>query len=392
MPHFPILSVILLLPLGGSFLALAAARRPQLCRWITLAVALTDLGLVVSLFFLNLKWQSGPLGTWLLLEDYPWITSLGIRYTLGLDGVSLMLILLTTILVALCVPVSWKQINTKVGAFHFFLLFIETGILGVFLAEDLFLFYLFWEIQLIPMFFLVGIWGHEKRLQAAIKFILFTVAGSLLMLIALIGLYVLHGSQTGVYTTYIPQLMRTPLTGTVEAWLYAAFLLAFAIKIPLIPVHTWLPDTHTEAPTAGSVILAGLLLKTGTYALFRIAFPLFPLAAKLSVPLLLGLGVGGLFYAAWIALAQNDLKRLVAYSSITHMGMVVIGLAMWNLVTLSGSLLQMINHGISTSALFIMVGMLDERTGTRELSDLGGLWAKMPAFSAFFLLFALSSL
>lgn len=392
MPHFPLLSVILLLPLGGGFLALAAAGRPQLSRGIALTVALAELGLVISLFFLDLQRLPGSPGAWLLVEDYPWIESLGIRYSLGLDGISLMLILLTATLLVLCVPVSWRQIDSKVPSFHFFLLFIETGIIGVFLATDLFLFYLFWEIQLIPMFFLVGIWGHEKRIQAAIKFILFTVAGSLVMLIALIGLYMLHGEQTGTYTTSISQLARTPLTGRVEAWLYAAFLLAFAIKIPMIPVHTWLPDTHTEAPTAGSVILAGLLLKTGAYALLRIAFPLFPGAAKLSVPLLLGLGLGGLFYAAWIALAQMDLKRLVAYSSITHMGLIVIGLAVWNLVTLSGSLLQMINHGISTSALFIMVGMLDERTGSRDLGDLGGLWKSMPVFSAFFLLFALSSL
>ncbi len=392
MSHFPILTIILLLPLAGSFLALATGRRPQLCRWLTLTVALADLALVVSLFFLDLQGQTGPTGTWLLAEDYSWIASLGVRYSLGLDGVSLMLILLTTVLVALCVPVSWKQIDAKVGSFHFFLLFMETGILGVFLATDLLLFYLFWEMQLIPMFFLVGIWGHEKRIHAAIKFILFTIAGSLVMLIAIIALYVLHGQETGVYTTSIHQLTLSPLGGAVEVWLYAAFLLAFAIKIPLVPVHTWLPDTHTEAPTAGSVILAGLLLKTGAYALFRLAFPLFPEAAKLSVPLLLVLGLGGLFYAAWIALAQNDLKRLVAYSSITHMGLIVIGLAVWNLVTLSGSLLQMINHGITTAALFIMVGMLDERTHTRALTDLGGLWTRMPVFSAFFLLFALSSL
>jgi NADH-quinone oxidoreductase subunit M len=392
MPQFPILTLILFLPLAGSFLALATGRRPRLCRWLTLAVALADLGLVVSLFFLGLKAQTGPTGTWLLSEDYAWISSLGVRYSLGLDGLSLMLILLTAILVVLCVPVSWKQIDTKVGAFHFFLLFIETGILGVFLATDLILFYLFWEVQLIPMFFLVGIWGHEKRIHATIKFILFTLAGSLLMLLALIGLYVLHGHQTGVYTTSIHQLTQTSLGDTAEVWLCAAFLLAFIVKIPLIPVHTWLPDTHTEAPTAGSVILAGLLLKTGAYALFRIAFPLFPGGIKFFGPLLLALGVGGLFYAAWVALSQTDIKRLVAYSSISHMGLVVVGLVIWNPLSLSGAFLQMVNHGLSTSALFIMVGMLDERLHSRDFAVLGGLWSKMPVFSAFFLLFALSSL
>jgi NADH-quinone oxidoreductase subunit M len=212
------------------------------------------------------------------------------------------------------------------------------------------------------------------------------------MLLALIGIYWLHGDQTGVYTFSLDALTRTPVQGRAGVWLYAAFLLAFAIKIPVIPVHNWLPDTHTEAPTAGSVVLAGLLLKTGAYGLFRFAFPLFPAAAKASVPLLLVLGVGGAFYAALIALAQTDLKRLVAYSSIGHMGYIVIGLGIGNLMTTSGALLQMVNHGLTTGALFILVGMLDERLGSRQLADMGGLWGRMPAFSAFFLLFALSSL
>jgi len=261
------------------------------------------------------------------------------------------------------------------------------------LANDLLLFYLFWEIQIIPMFFLVGIWGHQNRLHASIKFLLYTLAGSLLMLIALIALYVIHGQQTGVYTFSVYQLLQhRPLGRTTEILLFAAFLLAFGIKIPLIPVHTWLPDTHTEAPTAGSVDLAGLLLKTGAYALFRFAMPLFPNATQLFEPLLLFLGVGGLFYAAWVALAQTDIKRLVAYSSISHMALMVIALVIWNSITLSGALLQMVNHGVTTSALFIMVGMLDERIHSRDFAVLGGLWSKMPMFSAFFLFFALSSL
>jgi NADH-quinone oxidoreductase subunit M len=386
------LSIIIFLPLFGGFLALASARRAHLCRLIALIVALTDLALVISLIFLDLRGQSGPTGTWLLVEDFPWLESLGIRYSLGVDGVSLMLILLTTFLTAVCVLASWRHIDTRVGAFHFFLLFMSTGILGVFLAIDLFLFYLFWEVQLVPMFFLVGIWGHAQRIHATIKFVLFTIAGSLLMLISLIALYLIHGVHTGVYTFSLLQLMRTPLTGTAEILLYAAFLLAFAVKIPVLPVHTWLPDTHTEAPTAGSVILAGLLLKTGTYALLRIAFPLFPMAARLSAPLLLLLGVAGIFYAAWIALAQTDIKRLVAYSSIAHMGFVVIGLAIWNSLALTGALLQMINHGLSTSALFILVGMFGERVGSRNVGDLGGFWKRMPVLSAFLLFFALSSL
>ena len=264
--------------------------------------------------------------------------------------------------------------------------------MGLFLATDLLLFYLFWEIQLIPMFFLIGIWGHTNRVYASVKFILFTFGGSLFMLIALVALYVIHGHQTGVYTFSLALLMQTTLSPAVEAWLYAAFLLAFAIKIPLVPVHTWLPEAHTEAPTAGSVDLAGLLLKTGFYAFFRFAIPLFPKAFQATIPLIIGLGLFGMFYSAWIALAQTNIKRLVAYSSIGHMGMMVVGLGIWNLLTLSGSFLQMINHGISTSALFAMVGMLDERLGSRDFADLGGLWKKMPVFSAFFLFFALSSM
>ena len=390
--NFPYLSIILFSPLLGGILVLLFARRPHLCRWMTLLVALGDLALVVGLLAGNLQGRVGPGGKWLLFEDLPWIERFGIRYSLGLDGISLMLVLLTAFLTVLCILVSWKQITTRVGAFHFFLMLMETGILGVFLANDLFLFYLFWEIQLIPMFFLIGIWGHENRVYATIKFILYTISGSLRMLAALICLYIFHGSQTGQYTFSLQQLIQTRLPPATEKWLYASFLLAFAIKVPLFPVHSWLPDAHTEAPTAGSVILAGLLLKTGAYALLRFAFPLFPAAAEMSVPLLLGLALVGLFYAAWIALAQKDLKRLVAYSSISHMGLVVMGTAVWTSLTLSGTVLQMVNHGLTTSALFILVGMLDERVHSREVENFGGLWSKMPVFSAFFLFFAMASL
>jgi len=389
---FPWLSVIIFLPLFGGLLGLVFWRRPQLCRWTSLSTTFIDFILVIFLFALDLKYRSGPTGMWLIVEDLPWIEHFGIRYSLGLDGISLMLILLAVFLGVLCVLISWKQIDTRVAAFHFFLLTMQTGILGVFLSTDLFLFYLFWEVQLFPMFFLIGVWGHERRIYATVKFIIFTMTGSLLMLIALIGLYILHGSQTGHYTFSLFELTQTPLTPTVEILLYATFLFAFAIKIPIFPVHTWLPDAHTEAPTAGSVILAGLLLKTGAYALLRVAIPLFPMAAKLSVPLLLVLGLVGLFYAAWVALAQKDIKRLIAYSSIAHMGLVVIGIAVWNILTLSGATLQMVNHGLTIAALFILVGMLDERVHSRELSDLGGLWRKMPVYSAFFLFFAIASM
>jgi NADH-quinone oxidoreductase subunit M len=389
---FPVLTILVFLPLLGSILVLFLGRRETACRWTSLGVALADLLLAAFVFTLNLRPQSGSAGKWLLVEDHRWVESLGIHYSLGLDGISLVLVTLTAFLTVLCVLVSWKEIHVRVGTFHFFLLFMESSIMGVFLAIDLFLFYLFWEIQILPMFFLIGVWGHEERIYATVKFILFTLAGSLFMLIALIGLYLIHGSQTGQYTFSLYPLIETPVAGPTGFWLYGAFLLAFAIKIPIVPVHTWLPDAHTQAPTAGSVILAGLLLKTGAYALLRFAFPLFPVAAKISVPLLLVLGLIGLFYAAWIALAQKDIKRLVAYSSISHLGLVVIGIAVWNTMTLSGAALQMINHGLTTSALFILVGMLDERIHSREVVDFGGLWKKMPAFSAFFLFFGLAAL
>jgi NADH-quinone oxidoreductase subunit M len=391
MNTFPLLGTIVFLPLMGAFGALAFRNNDLLSRRLSLAVMMTDLVLVLSLFALTPQPTDIP-GAWLRIEDFAWMESLGIRFTLALDGISLLLVLLTAVLGVLAVLVSWKDIADRVPAFHFFLLIMMTGVLGVFLAADLFLFYLFWELQAIPMFFLIGIWGHGNRVYATVKFALFTISGSLVMLLALLGLHLVHALQSGETTFALHRLMQTSLSRPVELVFFAAFALAFAIKIPLIPVHTWLPDAHTEAPTAGSVILAGLLLKTGVYALLRIAFPLFPHAVQLFSPFLLVLGLAGMFYAGWIALVQTDLKRLVAYSSISHMGLIVIGLAVWNIMTLSGSILQMINHGITTSALFILIGMLDERLHTRKLSDLGGLWKIIPLWSGFFLFFALASL
>ncbi|MFA4903740.1 MAG: NADH-quinone oxidoreductase subunit M [Desulfobaccales bacterium] len=391
--QFPLLTIIIFLPLVGGFLALATGNRyPLLCRWISLITTILEFFLITSILFLNLQPIAGPSGVWLLAEDYPWISSFGIRYGLGLDGVSLLLLLLTAFINILCVLISWSAITTKIGSFHFFLLFLESSVMGLFMATDLLLFYLFWEIQIIPMFFLIGIWGHENRVYAALKFVLFTLCGSLLMLLAMIALYVIHGQQTGVYTFAYYQLMHTQFSPTTEYLLYAAFMLAFAIKIPIVPLHTWLPSAHTQAPTAGSLDLAGLLLKTGFYAYFRFAIPLFPLAAQASTPFLIALGLAGMYYTSWIALAQSDIKRLVAYSSIGHMGLMVVGVAVWNTLTLSGSILQMVNHGLTTSALFLMVGMIGERIDSREFGELGGLWGKMPVFSFFFLFFALASL
>ena len=386
---FPLLSLIIFWPLLGGIAVLALWRRPTEGRWLSLGVTGSELILVLSLLSLDLTPNAAG---WLLVENFAWIKQFGIRYSLGLDGISLTLIGLTALLGLLGVLVSWKQITSKTGLFHFMLLFSQTTVMGVFLATDLFLFYLFWEMQLIPMLFLIGIWGHEKRLYATLKFFLFNIAGGFLMLAALIGLYLVHGRQTGDYSFALSHLMQTRLDPVLGMWLFAGFVLAFTIKIPMVPLHGWLPDAHTEAPTAGSVILAGLLLKTGAYALIRIAIPLFPAAAGRLMPSLLILGLIAIVYASLIALSQKDMKRLVAYSSIGHMGLIIIGVAVWDRLALSGAILQMVNHGLTTAALFIMVGMLDERFQTRRLADYGGLWKSMPVFGGFFLLFGMASL
>ncbi|KIH76183.1 NADH dehydrogenase [Geoalkalibacter ferrihydriticus DSM 17813] len=387
MTHIPWLSILVFLPLAGALLCLFVGHSAVFCRWLALATSWGVFTLTAGLFA---AFRQGGAG-WLLYEDHAWIARFGVRYTLGLDGISLLLVLLTGFLMLVAVLVSWRVVRHS-GAFFALLLLMEAGILGVFLALDLVLFYLFWELMLIPMLFLIGIWGHERRVYAAVKFFLFTLAGSLLMLLAIIGVHLLHGAAGGTPSFALEALRGTPLPPHLEAWLYAAFLLAFALKVPLLPLHTWLPDAHTEAPTAGSVILAGLLLKTGVYGLIRFGFPLFPNAAAASLPWLALPALAGIFYAAWIAYAQSDAKRLVAYASVAHMGFVVLGLAAWNQTSLEGSILQMVNHGVTTGALFALVGMIDERAHTRRISDLGGLWGRVPRLSFFFLFFSLASL
>jgi len=365
-------------------------RDDALVRWVALVATAAELLLGTMLFFTFA--QAGHSGKWLLVEDHAWIAQLGIRYSLGMDGISLLLVVLSALLFVMSVIVSWRSVKERVPLFHFMLLLMETGVLGVFLSTDLFLFYLFWEVMLIPMFFIIGIWGHGRRVYSAVKFFIYTVTGSLLMLLGIIGLYIVHGRQTGIYTFALDALAATNVEPSTGLWLFAAFLVGFAVKVPVFPLHAWLPDAHTDAPTAGSVILAGIMLKTGTYGLLRIGFPLLPYAALSFLPVIFMVGLVGVFYASWVAFAQSDMKRLVAYSSISHLALVVIGIAAWNELSLAGSVLQMVNHGITTGALFIMVGMLDERAHTREMAAFGGLWAKAPAMSAFFLLFILSSL
>lgn len=262
------------------------------------------------------------------------------------------MVLLTAFITVIAILTSWRSIKERVALHYATILVMETGIMGVFLSLDLVLFYLFWEVMLVPMFLLIGIWGHGRRIYSAVKFFLYTLAGSLLMLLAIIALYLIHGAQSGSYTFALPALLQTQIDSSTAGWLFAAFLLAFAIKVPLFPVHTWLPDAHTDAPTAGSVILAGLLLKTGAYGLIRFGFPLFPQAAKASAALLFILATIGIVYGSWIAYAQRDMKRLVAYSSVGHMGFVALGIAAWTPIALSGAILQMVNHGITTGALF----------------------------------------
>jgi NADH-quinone oxidoreductase subunit M len=389
-----ILTILLIILLSGGLLAWLSSRWSSLWpRWISLVAVGIDLILV------SILWQQHPGhvtsvagGDWFLEVNRDWIPLFGIRFHLAIDGLSLLMVLLTTFLGFVSVLVSWTEIKERVGFFHLNLLWILAGIIGVFLALDLFLFYFFWEMMLIPMYFLISIWGHENRIYAAIKFFIFTQASGLLMLLAILGLYFFHGKSTGVYTYDYQQLLGTNLPPSAAILLMSGFLIAFLVKLPVVPLHNWLPDAHTEAPTAGSVILAGLLLKTGAYGLLRFILPLFPEAAKTFAPVAMILAVVGILYGAVLAFAQTDLKRLVAYTSVSHMGFVLLGAFSGNELALQGVVMQMICHGISTGALFILVGALQERIHTRDITSLGGLWAKVPRMAGVALLFAMASL
>jgi len=386
-PTFPWLSLLVGLPLAGALLCLLQRRSPAECRWLALATAAATLAVSIGLF---IAYGDGRAG-WLVYEDAAWIPRFGIRFTLALDGISLLLVLLTALLQTIAVLIAWPE-QRRVPLFMALLLLLESGLMGVFLAVDLVLFYIFWEVMLLPMVFLIGIWGEAGRRRAAIRFFLYTLAGSLAMLVAMLVLYLLHGEQSGVYSFALADLAQTRLTSIQEYLLFGGFLLAFAIKAPLVPFHTWQPEALSEAPAAGSLDLTGLLIKTGIYGLLRFTFPLFPHATKTFLPLLAGLALAGLFHAAWSAYRQDDVKRLLAYSSISHLGLVVIGLAAWDATAWQGSILLMVTHGITTGGLFALVAMLRQRTGTCQLAELGGLWGAMPGWSAMFLLFALASL
>jgi NADH-quinone oxidoreductase subunit M len=379
-----LLSVLIFLPVVGA-IAIALTRRESVTLQKVLGLVFSGVG-----FLLSLRLVTGfeDVATMQFEEQLPWIPAWRITYHLGIDGLSLWLVILTTFLTPLALLGSWSSITSRVKEFVVFMLFLEAGMIGVFAALDLFLLYVFWEVMLIPMYFLIGIWGHERRIYAAVKFFLYTFAGSVLMLVAFLVLY----KASGVSSFDIPVLVGSPVDPALQVWLFLACALAFAIKVPMFPFHTWLPDAHVEAPTAGSVILAGVLLKMGGYGFLRIAIPLFPDAAMRFAPLVAVLAVIGIIYGALVSLVQPDLKKLVAYSSVSHLGFVMLGIAAFTTTGLVGSVYQMLNHGISTGALFFLVGMLYERRHTRLIAEFGGLKSVIPWYTATFLMISLSSI
>jgi NADH-quinone oxidoreductase subunit M len=385
-----ILSIVTFLPaLGALALGFVPRRAGGVLRGGALAVAVATLAISLPLYF----WFDGTLADYQFEEQARWMPSLGVGYHLGIDGISLLLVLLTTFLTPVALASAWQSIHDRTKEFVVTMLLLETGMLGVFVSLDLFLFYVFWEAMLIPMYFVIGVWGGDNRIYAAVKFVLYTMLGSVLMLVAILALYYQHGTATGAFTFDLPTLARYVLVpGLGQNLMFLAFALAFAIKVPLVPFHTWLPDAHVEAPTAGSVILAGVLLKMGTYGFLRFCLPLFPDASLTFAPLIVALAVIGIVYGAWVSTVQPDLKKLVAYSSVSHLGFVMLGIFTLNVQGLVGSVIQMVNHGLTTGALFLMVGMIYDRRHTRLIADFGGLWKVIPAFSALFLVVSLSSL
>ncbi|MEE9610177.1 MAG: NADH-quinone oxidoreductase subunit M [Desulfatiglandales bacterium] len=388
--QFPILTFVTFFPMVGVLILLLMNRKNEgAMRVVAFLTALINF--IVSLFL----YTGFKLGTpqMQFVEQVPWIEHFGISYFMGIDGISLFLILLTTFLTAISVLACWKDITHRVKEFMICILFLETGMVGVFCALDLFLFYVLWEVMLIPMYLMIGIWGSPaRRIYAAIKFVLFTMVGSLMMLVAILALYFLNYAETGEYTFNLLTLYNLAIPAKTQMWLFLGFFLAFAIKVPMFPFHTWLADAHTEAPTVGSVLLAAVLLKMGTYGFIRFAIPLFPNAAMASVWWISALAIIGIIYGAWVAMVQKDMKRLVAFSSVSHLGFVILGMFALTTIGMEGSILQMINHGLSTGALFLIVGMIYERRHTRLISEFGGISKVMPIYAIFFMIFTLSSI
>jgi len=381
------LNLVIFFPLLGVLaLLLMPSEKKNLLRWTALLASL--LTFVISIWVLSLFKASDP--NLQLGLDLPWIQVAGwnINYAIGVDGLSILLVLLTAFLSPISILSTWTAVEDRVKDFMIFFLLLEVGMMGVFLAQDLFLFYIFWEFTLVPMYFLIGIWGGPQRIYAAVKFFLYTMAGSILMLVAVLWL----GINQGTFS--VPQLILQSGTipANVQLWLFLAFAAAFAIKVPMWPLHSWLPDAHVQAPTAGSVILAGVLLKMGTYGFLRFNLPLFPRAALQAAPWMALLAVIGIIYGALVSYSQKDVKKLVAYSSVSHLGFVMLGLFSLNQMGIEGGILQMINHGLSTGALFLLVGMIYERRHTREMDAFGGLWKVMPVYGALMLIVSLSSM
>jgi len=388
-----ILAWLIVIPLAAGALAWLAERQSaRLVRWISLLALGVDLVLAAEI------WLNAPAFTgtarpgWLVEAQWAWIPRFGIDFHLAMDGLSLLMVALTLFLGLVSVACSWTEIRERVGFFHANLLWSIAGVVGVFIALDLFLFFFLWEIMLVPMYFLIAIWGHENRIYSAIKFFIFTQASSLLMLAAIVGLAFVNASSTGEWTFDYFDLLGIELAPNVAMWLMLGFFIAFAVKLPMVPLHTWLPDAHTDAPTAGSVILAGILLKTGAYGLIRFVVPLFPDAAMRIAPLAMALAVAGILYGAVLAFAQTDFKRLVAYTSVSHLGFVLLGIFAWNELALQGAVMEMIAHGMSTGGLFAVAGALQERLHTRDMGRMSGLWAQMPRMGAIGLFFAIASL
>ena len=380
----PLLTLVVFLPLAGTAaLLLARSAEARTLKWLAFLVTGFDFLLSVLVWL----WFDASNPQMQLVQRVSWITSPPISYAVGIDGISLPLVLLTTFLLPLCVMCSWTSIQTRVREFLAVLLIMETAMLGVFVALDFVLFYIFWEAMLIPMYLLIGVWGGPNRLYAAVKFFLYTLAGSVLLLIAIVVLYF-----EGGHTFDILVLSRHDFSMTLQKWLFWAFFAAFAVKVPMFPFHTWLPDAHVEAPTAGSVILASVLLKMGTYGFLRLSLPILPDASVAFTPVMIILSVTAIIYGAYMALAQTDLKKLIAYSSVSHMGFVTLGIFVFNAQGIEGAILQMVNHGITTGALFLCVGAIYERTHSRQITDNAGLAGPMPRYATLLVLFALSSL
>lgn len=392
---FPILSVITLLPLvGGIVLLFFPRNRHNTIRWAALAVAGVNLVLaaVLMLVYSQSTVSATFQGTFLFNEELTWIAPLGINYSLGVDGISILLVVLTALLTVVSIAASFG-IEQKVKNYMAFMLLLESGILGVFLSTNLFLFYIFWEVMLIPAYFLVGSWGGERRIYAAFKFVLYTSIGSLLMLAGIIALGYYHQISTGgSYTLDLANLLGTKLDSTTQIWLLLAFSAAFVVKVPFIPFHSWLPDAYSEAPAPVTAMLAGAMSKTGAYGFLRLCIPLFPQAMQNLAPYFSGLAVAGILYCALMALVQTDLKRLLGYSSISHLGVVMIGMFAFNVQGVEGSVMQMVNHGITIATLFLIVGFIERRVSTRRLSDFGGLATRIPILATVMIIAALSSL